>query len=397
MDEAIAEIDDLDDGTPAPGDEKGGTKRTPKGKTTPTPPKPEDKKGQEGQPAAGAPPEDKTPSNIKDLRKGYEDQKKRIREEFEPTIARLNKELKEIREAPQFTQTKEQKEKIAAIEARNKELEEHIRRVDYKKSQEYLDKYEKPYAAAWQKARRDLAEVEVTMANGTTRKATDEDIMQLASMPLGAARRKASEMFGDSADDIMFHVRRISELSDQQDEALANFMKEAETQTQTKEQEAKTAAQNRVQFWNSANEELSKKYPDWFAPADGDTNGNSLLDKGLALADLHFAIGTIDAKRFELLPKFIRDDLIANKGKLSEQGAAKLHALMRNKIANHDRAILRINRLTKKLAAAEKALKEFEDSAPGGRPASPGGHESTEGFLEDANAELDKLDNPRLG
>lgn len=391
MEDINSGIDELDTQAPPPeGDKDKGGK--PAGDKPP-----QGEKGAKPAAAAAAPPaDDKTPSNIKDLRNGYETQKKKIREEYEPRIASLQKELDEIKKAPQFTQSKEQQDRVKAIEARNKELEAEIRNVNFTKSQEYLEKYHKPYVAAWEKARRDLAEVEVNLAGGGTRKATDADLILLAELPLGAARRKAVEMFGDAADDIMFHVRRITELSEQQEAAVKAAMQEVETRSKQETEKGTEAAQARVRLWNTTNQELATKYPAVFAPVAGDTEGNARLDKGFALADLLFAPRSLDAKKLELLPKTFREDIAANNGRLSEQGTVRLHALIRNKTANHDRAVAKANALTKRVAELEKALKEYEDSAPGGRPGTPGARGGAGTYLDDPNAEIDKLNNPNI-
>lgn len=392
-----AEIDSLDDEHVPPPEPEGGEADRPPGKTKPAAKPDTGKTKPAPQPAAAE--GDKTPSNIKDLRKGYEDQRKQIREHFTPTIARLEKELKELREAPQAVQTKQEQERVKALEARNTELEDEIRRVNFKKSKPYIEEYEKPYIEAWAKARLDLAEVEVMLPNGQTRKATDADIMQLAAMPLGAARRKAKEMFEDSADDIMFHVRRLSELSEKQEAAEAKAMQEAETSSQTKATEEKAAIETRTRLFDTANDELAKKYPLMFAPTEGDDRGNALLEKGFALSTLLYRPTTLTQQSFNLLPKFLQEDLKANKGKLSEQGRIRLDSLIFNKVANHDRQVARANRLEKELSKLKKDLKAYEDSEPGGRPAAPGGRGATSftGAIEDANAEIDKMDNPNLG
>lgn len=398
MDDVNSDIDTLDAaGSTPPPETKPPAGETKPPKTGTSKPQTETEKAAVSAAAATAGEADKTPSNIRDLRKGYEEQKKKILYEYEPELGRLRKEVEELRKSPQVTQTKEQQEKAKTLEARNKELEQEIRFHNYRKSQDFIDKYEKPYQAAWEKARRDLAEVEVALAGGGTRVATDDDLMLLAGMPLGAARRKANEMFGDSADDIMFHVRRISELSDSQTEALATARKEAETLAQRESDNAKTSNEARIQHWTTANNELATKYPKIFGPVDGETEGNTLLQKGFALTDLRYAPTTLTKERFALLPQRFREELQANGGKLSVQSVARLDAIIRNKAANHDRQVHRVNALQKRVSDLEKTLKEYEDSAPGGRAAAPGARGGGAGhYLDDPNAELEKLDNPNL-
>ncbi len=63
----------------------------------------------------------------------------------------LEKEVAELR-SKSAEPPKELTERLSAIEKRNQELENHIRFVDYSKSQEFVDKYQKPYEDAWARA-----------------------------------------------------------------------------------------------------------------------------------------------------------------------------------------------------------------------------------------------------
>lgn len=407
LDEAGAELEQIDEGN-APPPEKGA--KPGKGRTAEPPP---DERGTEdGQPDATdetppgdkgkektedgqQPPVEKTPSNIKKLREGYEERGKKIREELEPELHRLRTRVKELEETPNTAPDKAQVEKYQALERRNQELEAEIRFVDYTKSQEYQEKYDKPYREQWERALADLEELTVEDGAGNTRPANKDDLLRLARMKLGDARKAANEMFGDSADDVMFHVREIRRLADAGHAAKEEARKQAEqhvqeSQTKTKEQ---VAARNKM--WTQSNSELAQRFPLMFAPVQGDEDGNTLLQKGFALADYIFRNGGISEAERKLLPQRFQADLEANNGRLSPENLVRLHALVRNKAANHDRVVRRLNLVKKELAEAKKALAEYEDSSPptGGTRGPRGTGRITAGnYLDEANAEIDKMD-----
>lgn len=360
--------------------------------------KPEDKKADEQKPGdqkpEGTTEPDPARMGPRDLRKAFEGSQKKIKEELQPTIAKLEARVKEL-EATGPKEDPQQVERFKQIEARNKELEQEITFVNYEKSEEYQSKYWKPYVQAWDNARRDLKELTVEAKDATgnyvERAATEDDVMLLASLPLGEARKRCNAMFGDSADDVMFHVREIRKLSDAQQNALAEAKKNAGTRAQQmmKQSEEMTGLQRRV--WTEANSQLAAKFPRWFAPVEGDAKGNELLRAGEALTKYLFNGGKLEPEDIKLLPKSFQTEL-ETKGHLSPENQVRLHALIRSKAMNHDRLAYQNNQLRKELAEAKKALSQYESSEPpvGGSRRRQGA--AALGDETDAFAEIDELD-----
>ena len=355
--------------------------------------KPEDQKPADQKPEGTIEP-DPAKMGPRDLRKAFEGSQKKIKEELQPTIAKLEARVKEL-EATGPKEDPQQVERFKQIEERNKELEREITFVNYEKSEEYQSKYWKPYVQAWDSCRRDIGELTVetkdAAGNYVERAATENDIMMLASLPLGKARKECNAMFGDSADDVMFHVRKIRELSDAQQNALAEAKKNASTRAQQmlKQNDEMAGIQRRV--WNEANTQLAQKFPRWFAPIEGDAKGNELLKAGDALTKYLFNGGNLAPEEVKLLPKSFQDEL-STKGRLSPENQVRLHALIRSKAMNHDRLAYQNNQLRKELAEAKKALSQYEESEPpvGGSRRRQGA--AALGDETDAFAEIDELD-----
>jgi hypothetical protein len=221
----------------------------------------------------------------------------------------------------------------------------------------------------------DLKELTVELPDGSTRPATQDDMVELANMPLGRARIRARELFGENADDVMIHRRKILDLSQAQAKALEEARAHGLENSKLQEAEQKTSAERRNQLWNQSNETIGTKWPRMFRAVEGDDEGNAMLTKGTALADRAFA------PTAETAPK-------------SDEERIFLHAMIRNKAANHDRVALWLKRANERIKDLEKALSEYEASGPNGGldgEGAPGAGKSGS-YMESADAELDALD-----
>lgn len=330
------------------------------------------------------------PVKAADLRGAYEGLKKKVAEEYQPTIQRLEAKLKELEAAHKDDPAN--KQRLEAAQKRVEELESEIKFVNYKKSSEFKDKYEKPYQEAWDIAVRQISQLQVSTEGGEPRAATASDILALANLPLGELDAKAEELFGRSAPRVIRHIEKIRELSDAQHKALEEAQKSAGDREKQLTEQQQQAKQQVIKLWQGANDELAKKYPAWFSKDEADAEGNTLLEKGFSLADLHF-VGPADLTpdQVELLPPAFRDALKA-RGSLTVQERVRLDALLRNKIASHDRLAMRLKKANGRIKELEASLKQYEESEPpagkaGGRPPAVETDPMQEAF-----AEIDSFD-----
>jgi len=374
MGDAAAELDALAADEPPP---KPAAKPKATAKPGEEPPKPASVAKPGDKPAEATPPaaDPDEPVKINDLRTTYRELKKKVQTEYEPKlqqVATLEARIKEL-EGANPPEVKILQEKLTAAESRRNELEEKVALFDYRQTSEFLEKHQKPYLQQWARARKDLAEISVELPNGESRVANDQDLVELLNLPLGRAQLEANKKFGDLADAMMRHRERILDLVDKQDEAVAEATKRAMEKTKLDPVQAKANAERVAKDWTAANTAIVEKWPKMFGKIDDDPDGNALLEKGLALADRLFS-PTPDTQ-----PK-------------NEAEALRLHAMIRQKVANHDRLALWHKRDLATIAELRAALDEYEKSDPnGGLGGGPSGG-GTGGFLEDANAELDALD-----
>ncbi len=261
----------------------------------------------------------------------------------------LMRELVELKEKMgKATNLEQELKRIETVEARNKELEEEIKYQNYSKSNEYTEKYQKPYEAAWAKAAKELAEIEVVDETGAvSRRANSQDLIALANMPLGQARKTANAMFGDSANDVMLHRQRIIDLSESQREALENSRKAGTDREQQFGVKQQAIAKEVGTLWKQSNDEAASKL-EYLKPKEGDNDWNGALTKAQTMVD----------KAFSQSP--------ADPNLTTEQRAAlvKAHAAVRNRAIAYSTLKLENSKLRAQITERDAKLKAYEDSEP---------------------------------
>jgi hypothetical protein len=359
----------------------GAPKSPPKAKAADKPAEAEETEAKLDEPAAeeGKPGEEKpTEAKPTEPEKPGKTSPWKLVESYKKTNAQLQQEIAELRTSIKPGELpKEHQDKFAAIEARNKELEDEIRHVNYSKSKEFAEQYQKPYEEAWVNAISDLKELVITNDDGTSRAATAQDLIALSNMPLGQARATAKAWFGDSADDVMAHRRTIRELSDKQTKALEDSKTHGSERDQqrTAEMQAKHKARSEesAKVWAAVNAEAVEKY-EYLRPVEGETERNEKLDKATAFVDATLKQNINSAKTVEERDKII-----------------KAHAALRNRAIGFSTLKHENQSLKAKVAELEKAIAEFQASEPtGGGPKSQqngeaSGDEMTNAFGRMAN------------
>ena len=250
-------------------------------------------------------------------------------------------------------------QRLEAAEKRLQELEQHIRFVDYSKSKEFQDQYQKPYEEAWGRAMSELSEITLEDPNTHQRRSvSNQDLLELVNLPLGRAREIADQVFGPFADDVMTHRKTIKELFDKQHAQLEKAKTEGatrEAQVKEKIQKFQSQIQSTVkQTWDTVNATIlaDEQAGAFFKPRDGDEEWNSRLEKGFKLVDQAFAENPMDPR---LTPEQRKD--IINR-----------HAFVRNRAAGWGPLRNENHRLSKKVSELESELKQYKESTPSPAP-----------------------------
>lgn len=280
-------------------------------------------------------------------------------------------------------------ERLTAAEKRAAELEDEIRFVNYQKSGEFQEQYQRPYEAAWSRAVKDLNEISVTDAAGNARAATAEDMLTLVNLPLGKAREVADSMFGAFANDAMAHRKAIKELFDKQQEALSGARAKAAEWEKTRAAEAekaRTDIDRQVgETWTKANADAvtDAKYGKYFVPRESDPEWNQRLAKGFELVDKAFA----DANP--------RDPRLSPEQRRS---VIERHAAIRNRAAAFGPLRFENERLTARVGELEKELAEYKKTEPaqGGGGSKPPAQNGATDPMDRFREALRKRAQPRM-
>lgn len=331
------------------------------GEEEPTPPTPPPE-GEETTPEK--PPEGEQPT--KPTKPDKRPSPWRLVDQYKAKTAELEKQLIEAKaNALPEGEVKTIKERAEKAEARARELESHIKFVDYTKSAEFKSKYQEPYEKAWMTAMKELGEIQVieNPDTGEGRPVQPQDLLQLVNLPLGQARAAAREMFGDFADDVMAHRKTIRQLFDSQQTALEEARKSGEEHFK-QQTEAVRAAQEKLSAqtkvaWAKANEAAinDEKYGKFFKPVEGDEQGNQRLAKGFELADRAFS----------------ENPFQPNLTEEQRMSIIKRHAAVRNRCAAFGRLTYQLEEARKMVARLEKELESYKRSEPGaGAPRATG-------------------------
>lgn len=324
-------------------------------------------------------PEEQKPVKAVELRNAYEGLKKKVKDEYEPQakeLSTLRAKVKEF-ESRDETTTKATQEEIAAVKKRNAELEHHIRFADYKQTKDYKELVA-TRDETWTTAMRKISGIKISWEDReknevVERDLTTDDFLRYASLDPKLMWSQLKQEIPDAAErtTVINHVHKFQDVADNVLKAEKQAEADSETHAKTQTEAQQQSQQARAKFWKESNESLATKYPKWFAKADDDAEGNTLFDRGTALADLAFNPTDLTPDRIAMLPKSFKAQI--ESGKPFTQGQlTQLHSIVRNKAANHDRLVHQNKALTARLEEVEKSLKEYEISGPDNVPAGDG-------------------------
>lgn len=324
--------------------------------------------GEESGPAEVAPktnePEPKTP---KELRSAYAEVKSE-REKLKAENARVSAKLREYENNKPSTEPLTTR--IKELEGKLESYEKQTQLTDYTRSQDFQEKYAKPYEQSWAKAIHDLTQLTIEDGEGNRRQVTPKDIEALASLPLAQLDETAEQWFGKSAHRVIRHVESIRELAEKQHNAIEQAKTNAEKHHTENQNRSKAEREQLNDIWQKAHKLLQEKMPEMFGSPETDPEGNAAFERGLRFYD-----ETVNPDSGKNLPADVR---------------VKRMAAIRNKAAAYDRLALHNKSLKEENAKLKAELKQFEKSEPSGgstKAQDKGG----DGGGESAEAELDRL------
>jgi hypothetical protein len=224
---------------------------------------------QAAKPQAAAPVEpDNTPTETPKTPKALRDAYELTKKENASLQAKIQELAKAKEEGTKAEVAKAQAELTAKLEQLQKKYEDNetrLRYVDYERSDEHIEKYQKPLDDAWSRAGTELRGYKAQMPDGTTRPLEGKDLVELVTMDPGEAHEKAEQMFGSARGSyVMSFVREIRQSNRAKNEAIEDWKKRGSEyqaeQTRTREETMQFAIKN----YESRQEQLRKDAPDLF-------------------------------------------------------------------------------------------------------------------------------------
>jgi hypothetical protein len=366
--ESLASDNGKPDATPA-GEKPGAQPRDPEsGKFLETPktgdqPKP----AKPGKPAATAKPT-ATPQgepvefkNTKELKEHYERlkaEKLELENKYKAERTTWETQLAEAKKGdPAVT------ERLTKLQKQYDDTENELRFVRYESSNDFKERFEKPYIAAYQAGMNRAAALKIIERKDDSdptnprvlqqsRQGTVQDfdaIMSIVDDDL--ATEKAVELFGEKkAPLLLYHREEVMKANGVMRQAVKEYREKGtqweKEQATLREQHQQAAVQMVEQIQTAA----AEKFPTFFKPIENDTHGNELLEKGNHRIKRIIAGGA---------------PLADGEKQWTAQEYAVEVAAFRNKGGAFDRLAHQNVQLRKQLKEISDKLKAYEESEPG--------------------------------
>lgn len=268
--------------------------------------------------------------------------------------------------------TREDPEKQALIaertelQKRYEATQKELAHTAYLKSDEYIEKFQKPFERTLAEAYELVKEFTVNNPDETTRQATTKDLDEILEAPRGAAARIAREKFGDGAEDILHYARKLFDLRRDAARSVEDYRKQGEEIEKKRLAEQTQIRETHQRIWKQATEEIPQKYPELFGKHEDDPEGNEILDRAYAEVDR------------------------SNDPNLKTEERIARTAVVRHRAAAFAREFHRRKKLEARVAELEKIVSDYESSVPtsGSKDGAPP-PSTNDG--DDAFAELDRI------
>jgi hypothetical protein len=276
------------------------------------------------------------------------DEHKAARLKAESEASELRKLIKDEATA------KAEAERLTRAEARAKELEDHLRFIDYQNHPEFKEKFQKPYDDAWNRVMKRLSGVGVTNADGSKRPVEVKDILELGQLPADIVIEQAEAKFGKLGSWVAERIEDLKQLSEAKIDALDKAKKEGAEKAQRDAQDWERGQKELTEFlgttWRKASEEIEShsKYGKYFKPVEGDEEFNTRLQKGTELVDKALSESPADPS---LTPQ-------------QREAIVKRHAAMRQRARAFGPMQLTIERQAAELERLKTELAQYKGSEP---------------------------------
>jgi hypothetical protein len=300
------------------------------------------------------------PNTPKELRAVYETTKKEL-DTLKPKLTQIEAENQQLK--AKLAETEKlvpQAEEMAKLKQQLEEKENVIRLAKYEQSDEYKTKFDQPLQQTLSGIQNMLKELTVDTKNEeteevTSRPATEADFATIYQLPKGAAWKKARELFGDVAPEVMAQADRLRQVNSERQEAIETYRKQGNEIETKRQMDQRVQSEGMARMWTEANEAIKTKIPQFLQEKPDDEEFNEAIKKGTSMVDPAYT----DARK-----------------KMTPTERITKDAMVRNRAIAFTPMALLIQRQNAQIEQLKSDLAAYEGSEPG-TPGSGGGRSAS--------------------
>ena len=311
------------------------------------------------------------PKQFKEAHEALKSRFETTERELKGKLFTTEQSMKQL-EAKKFL-TPEQEARYAQLEAKQQQLEAELYARDYREAPEFKAKYQAKADRIFQTVQNELKGIQVT-ENDQQRPATLADFAKVRALGDSQVeqRRTAKAIFGDDADVVLTLARDLKAIEDAANEEIEAKRSGFQSERQQREQKTQAEMQTGQKVFGEYDKLLVEKFPQYFAPIEGNDEFNTALQQGVAFVDSNTA--QFNAK--------------------TPEQRAQASALMRRWASAWPANQILLKQHTAKIAELEATVLKLQGSDPGAGGEAGGGMQAggeEPGGTDAMSAEIAKL------
>jgi hypothetical protein len=311
------------------------------------------------------------PKQFKEAHEALKSRFESTERELKGKLFTTEQSMKQL-EAKKFL-TPEQEAKYTQLETRQQQLEAELYSRDYREAPEFKAKYQAKADKIFQTVQTELNGIQVT-ENDVQRPATLADFGKIRSFGDSQVeqRRQAKALFGEDADVVLSLARELKGIEDVANDEIEAKRNGFQSERQQQQQRFQSELQTGQRVFGEYDKLLVEKFPQYFAPIEGNDEFNQALQQGV---------------------QFVDSNSTGFNQKSPEQ-RAQSSALIRRWASAWPANQILIKQNTAKIAELEATVLKLQGSDPGAGGESGGGMQAggeEVGGTDAMSAEIEKL------
>jgi hypothetical protein len=224
------------------------------------------------------------PKQFKEAHEALKSRFESTERELKGKLFTTEQSMKQL-EAKKFL-TPEQEAKYTQLETRQQQLEAELYSRDYREAPEFKAKYQAKADKIFQTVQTELNGIQVT-ENDVQRPATLADFGKIRSFGDSQVeqRRQAKALFGEDADVVLSLARELKGIEDVANDEIEAKRNGFQSERQQQQQRFQSELQTGQRVFGEYDKLLVEKFPQYFAPIEGNNEFNQALQQGVQFVD----------------------------------------------------------------------------------------------------------------